>query len=161
MCAGIVAALVLPTAVGAQKVKEVEVTNLPEVQAVEVGRFQLVGFTVPDYTGDLDGPFGAAEKCQDEFAEFGGIRMCTTLEIFGTVDIPAGLVGTAWARPIVAGSGSVDISGGTSNSCNFWTRSDSGIRGLAVTAEGAPARPNETLPIFDVMRSIACCTLVP
>ena len=144
VCAG-VAALVLPA--GAQQIMQVEVVNPP-------ARFQLVGFTTPTYDGDLGGPLGANQKCQDE--GFGGSRMCTTPEVFSTVDIPIGLFGTAWVRPIPAGNGDTDVSGfGSIESCNFWV-SSGGDRGLAVTAGGSPSRP-----FCNVMRSIACCALVP
>ena len=50
----------------AQSVKQVEVTNFPEVQDVHVtnpttpanGHVQLVGFTAASYDGDMGGHFG-------------------------------------------------------------------------------------------------------
>ena len=57
---------------------QVEVTNLPDVQDVnivdggtnscEVKTFQLVGFTSTAYTGNLGGVFGSTQKCQLEFS---------------------------------------------------------------------------------------------
>ena len=151
---------------GAQKVKEVEVRNFPNLPAVQdvnvtnpagSARFQLVGFTAPVYDGNLGGPLGASQKCQDE--GFEGSRMCTTLEVIVTVDIPQGLVGTAWVRPVPVGEGTTvrDISGaGSIASCDFWTTSLSNYQGLVVTAEGKP-----TLANCGILRSIACCAPVP
>ena len=80
----VVIALVLPAAAGARKVKEVEVTNLPAVQSVEVVNaptpapplgFQLVGFTSATFDGS-QGVLGFTLACQ---AEFPGSRMCTSV----------------------------------------------------------------------------------
>ena len=161
--------MVLPAAAGAQQTKQVEVTNFPNLPAVQdvfvtnpsaLARFQLVGFTAATFTGDLGGPFGATQKCQSEFFE--GSRMCTTPEVHGTVDIPEGLVGAAWVRPIAAGKGDglQDISGFLSvESCDFWTTSSGVTRGLLVTAEGVVFRDGCGAPA--PMFSIACCALVP
>ena len=77
----------------------VEVTNLPAVQDVNVtnapvgppSRFQLVGFTTAALTGD-SGLFAFTLACQ---AEFVGSRICTSPEVFETVDVPTGLSGDA------------------------------------------------------------------
>ncbi|MCK5364515.1 MAG: hypothetical protein KAR22_16180, partial [Gammaproteobacteria bacterium] len=76
----------------------VEVTNLPAVQDVNVtnapagppSRFQLVGFTTAALPGD-SGLFAFTLACQ---AEFFGSRICTSREVFETVDVPTGLRGT-------------------------------------------------------------------
>ena len=138
MCAGIVAALVLPTAVGAQKVKEVEVTNLPEVQAVEVGRFQLVGFTDMTYVGNLGGWFGATEKCQVDFA---GARICTFDEARNTTTLPV--------LPVVATLAWIG------NGCASWVKTDE--PGTVLKSDTGLTDVCEC----GIPHPIACCALVP
>jgi hypothetical protein len=137
-------------------VQAVEVTNQPDVQAVEIVnpvaptpappmRFQLVGFTAATYNGDLGGTFGAAKTCQ---LEFEGSRMCSTLEVLDTVDIPAALVGEAWVMPdtIDARTGGL--------TCQFWTGFNG--TGTYVTSQGII-----TSSKCEPVRAIACCALVP
>ena len=98
--------LLAPLAVLAQTPKDVNVLNFPDPQnvtgAVEVtndplsvevvnpsppmpaSRFQLVGFTSAMFTGG-QGILGFALACQEEFA---GSRMCSTIEVVETVDVP-------------------------------------------------------------------------
>ena len=92
--AGIVAALVLPTAAHAQQVKEVEVVNFPD--SAPPARFQLVGFTSELRTG-ASGVLNFTLACQ---AEFPGSRMCTSVEVMETTNVPAGLPPRAWVRPV-------------------------------------------------------------
>ncbi len=150
----VVIALVLPAVAGAQPVKEVEVVN-----SSDSARFQLVGFTAATYTGDLDGVFGATRKCQNEGEGFEASRMCTATEVLDTVDIPDGLVGTAWVRPFAVGDdGGRELSLQIERfqTCNFWVSSRGNARGLAVTADG-----RLSVAVCYAMRSIACCALVP
>jgi hypothetical protein len=96
--------LCLGSAASAQSIKEVEVTNLPEVQDVNVtntplpvtvappARFQLVGFTSATYNGDMGGHFGVTRKCQIEFPNS---RMCSLEEVAATTAIPDEILGGA------------------------------------------------------------------
>src|SRR5262245_6027894 len=91
-----------PVIAMAQPLKQVEVTNLPAVQDVNIvgggtapssSRFQIVGFTAATYNANLGGFFGATQKCQLEFPES---RMCNELEVQQTTSLPGGLTGFAW-----------------------------------------------------------------
>jgi hypothetical protein len=83
--------LFVPVMALAQTLKQVEVTNLPEVQDVFVTnevpsapappRFQFVGFTSATYTANLGGYFGAARKCQLDFPDS---RICEYSEVART-----------------------------------------------------------------------------
>ena len=150
----LVAALVLPFAVDAQQIKQVEVTNLPAVQDVFVTsppvRFQLVGFTPDDYDGDMGGWFGTTDKCQMDFA---GARICTFDEVRNTTTIPVLPSGTgAWAFDVGAsrtcGDWTFNNPGGTIGPIAFLVSSDTGVK------DGAGAK-------CETFHRIACCALVP
>ena len=93
---GLLTVLFVPFAAYAQAPKQVEVTNLPDVQDVsivngaasscEVKTFQLVGFTSTVYTGNLGGILGSTQKCQ---LDFPGSRMCAFEEIQKTTSTPS------------------------------------------------------------------------
>lgn len=72
----------------------------------DAASFELVGFTSATFAGD-QGVFGFTAACQLEFANS---RMCTSVEAMNTVNLPQGLAGEAWIRPVF-----VPISQGTSN----------------------------------------------
>ena len=115
-------------------VGEVEVTNLPEVQDVnivdgagsscEVKRFQLVGFTTATFLG-TEGPLGFTRACD---AEFPSSRWCTSAEVLDSVNLPA-LSGEAWVRGAfvgASGSGSpLDVTGlafpSATFTCGSWS----------------------------------------
>ena len=81
-------------------------------------RVQLVGFTTAGFQGD-EGVLGYTRACQQEFPES---RMCTSVEVLETTDVPA-LSGDAWVRPVsqVSDSVALDASGVKSDSCwIFW-----------------------------------------
>jgi len=167
-----------------QMVKEVEVINFPDPQNVigqvevtklpapqPVAQFQLAGFTVATFTGD-QGVLGFTRACQGEFP---GSRMCTTVEVMGTVSPPVLPVGSAaWVQPeLVASSGAtstVDASGITGApsglSCWGWKFARSTMYGLTVDHDGRFAGATETAadtvsPRCDIPKSVACCAALP
>ena len=140
--------------------KQVEVINLPEVQAVEVinptspailPRFQLVGFTSAVYDGKLGGFFGAALKCQQEFPES---RLCHISEAVETTEIPTGLSGLAWVEFSTDGQGS----------CRGWNSNLATSRTVRVLANDGSSVNSETLTRMAHCGQslyLACCALVP
>src|SRR5262245_55265177 len=144
-----------PVIAMAQPLKQVEVTNLPAVQDVNIvgggtapARFQIVGFTTATYTGDLGGLFGATRKCQLEFPES---RMCNPLEVQETTSIPAGLAGFAW------------VNGNPNAGCSRWT-DDTGEfanGGPVVSGETGLSSIGPQFPSCGASRPIACCAAVP
>ncbi len=158
--------VVHPHAASEPATKQVEVTNSPAVQDVNVtnelvitpARFQLVGFTSGTFLGDF-GFFGAVSECQEEFADS---RLCTTVEVARTVRVPVGLAGAAWVQPEYVGgqSDAMDLASGLAAAgggvnCRGWTQT-TGARGFSVTAGGAFGSES-----CGSDRRIACCALVP
>ena len=132
----------------------VEVTNFP----MPPSRFQLVGFTNAMLLGG-EGVLGFTVACEAEFFES---RMCTSEEVLNSVGIPAGIVGSAWVRPVfvILSSSTADISGiatggGPQGLTSAWGASTNAF-GLAVDAKGS-FRPESC----GGGRSVACCALVP
>lgn len=123
----------------------VEVTNFPTVQDVNVvgggtsaaARFQIVGFTIATYTGNLGGYFGATRKCQLEFPES---RMCNALEVRESTTLPGGLSGLAW----------VD------SGCRDWTVEN--FTGPQVSGETGVTTAGQNCQF---PQPIACCAPVP
>ena len=145
--------LVPGVALGAEP-KPVEVINLPEVQDVfvtnptvppapSVSRFQFVGFTAATYTGNLGGFFGAARKCQIDFANS---RMCRRTEVEETTTIPDPI-------PDIEGwwFDRIDLS------CRWWSSDLASNKGDRVNNTGHYG----TASTCDIPNSIACCALVP
>ena len=137
----------------------VEVTNFPPSSTP--ARFQLVGFSSMPVTGDV-GVLGMTVECQKDFADS---RMCTSVEVMETVNVPGGLAGDAWVRPIsqpfhtqVSGERSVDASGVGEEtrriSCGGWR--SVGLKGLMTDAAGR-------FGFFscNLAAAVACCALVP
>jgi len=139
-------------------VGEVEVTNLPAASAPP--RFQLVGFSTTPRTGDA-GVLGMTLECQNDFS---GSRMCTSIEAMETVNVPSGLSGDAWIRPVFQPSGVLNAldasgvsSGGATNlTCQGWSFSTV-LGGMVVNANGSFASDRGC----DFARPVACCALVP
>jgi hypothetical protein len=165
----------------AQSVKQVEVTNLPAVQDVNVtndstnpvevtgevsvtnlsapsgaARFQLVGFTSATYTGAMGGNFGVTQKCQ---LEFPNSRMCSIEEAVATTSIPSGLSGRAWTH--AQGAVGVVIFAGDpvsqSKNCFGWRSSLHTFTGNVISDEGSA----DVISDCDREHPIACCALVP
>jgi len=130
--------------------------------AQTVKQFQLVGFTEAALSADI-GVIGFTEACQ---AEFGASRMCSSVEVMQTVDMPV-LSGstTAWVVPVAQpGSSSggvvVDASGvegqqGYGLSCKGWSSPHTASHGLIVDGKGR----------FDEVscsqtKRVACCSLL-
>jgi hypothetical protein len=131
-------------ATAGDKVKPVEVINLPDVQDVHVtnpvaaapaARIQIVGVTSTLYTGNLGGPWGATEKCD---AEFPGTRMCTieearrTMPPFPVIPEPG-----AWTDPGIPTSyGSERFAGCGGGLRHVWRQEDGG-QGTLTAPDGA------------------------
>lgn len=141
----------------------VEVTNLPAPS--RPARFQLVGFTTTAQRGDA-GVLAFTLACQ---AELPGSRMCSSVEVMETVELPT-LVGVpAWVRPVLvpgavqtAGPGvQTDASGVESRnqqlSCDGWSFIGGFTPnfGLTVSAEGRFRAMQ-----CDGLRPVSCCALV-
>jgi len=183
--AALLTALVVPFAVFAQSIKQVEVINLPAVQDVTgtvevtndasnpvkvVGevevtnlpaasapwRFQLVGFTTATFLG-TEGSLGFTRACD---AEFPSSRWCTSAEVLDSVSLPA-LSGEAWVRGVFIGANAyepVEVTGLLENA--GWLTcnywSNPASTGFTVSAAGKFDRMPCSVP-----RSVACCTLLP
>jgi hypothetical protein len=174
-------ALILAASAFAQPVKQVEVTNLPAIQAVNVtndatnpvevvgeiavtnlpapsgaARFQLVGFSSATYTGAMGGNFGVTQKCQLEFPTS---RMCSIEEAVATTSIPSGLSGHAWTHAQAA-VGVVIFAGdpvSQSKNCFGWRSSLHTFTGNVISDEGTA----DVISDCDREHPIACCALVP
>jgi hypothetical protein len=159
----------------------VEVTNLPVVQDVNVtntpltvvalpaSRFELIGFTIATFTGDM-GVLGFTLACQAEFGDES--RMCTSAEVVETLRVPTASADFSWVRPVfqpkAVATGStnesqkaLDISGRQTDlnplsnlSCRGWAGTTN-LQGLAVDSQG-----RFTESSCDSPRSVACCALV-
>ena len=113
--------------------------------------FVLVGFT---------------QACQ---AEFSDSRMCTSVEVMETVDVPGGLSGNAWVRPVAlfadsSSSEATDASGQFSSSCSGWSNTFGS--GLSVSGSGQfggrdcePFFSDEDCPSPEgcAVQKVACC----
>ena len=119
-------------------------------------RFEFVGFSTATRDGD-DGFFGMNLACQ---ADLPGSRMCTSVEVIETIDIPTGLTGEAWVRPVLQPSGdswAVDSVSGvyaliTNLTCRGFSSSQGGYTGLIVKPDGAFGDGSCL-----VYRPVACC----
>ena len=118
---------------------------------------ELVGFTTATFTCD-QGVLGFTLACQAEFGS--DTRMCNSVEVMRTVNVPAGLSGTAWVRPVLTGIGAaaVDASGEPHNpihlTCRGW--SNSFFAGLSVDANG------KFLTLVGISTlSVSCCGPIP
>ena len=115
-------------------------------------RFELVGFTSSTFDGG-EGVLGFTLACQ---AEFSGSRMCNSVEVMETVNVPVGLTGEAWVRPVFEGEN--DNSGAISSfgnlGCTGW--SNTLHHGLVVNSSGS-FRDRQCFEFH----SVACCAPVP
>jgi hypothetical protein len=114
--------------------------------------FVLVGFTSTTHLGDT-GVLGFTQACQ---AEFSDSRMCTSVEVMETVDVPGGLSGDAWVRPVnLTGRDSFgfgfDASGVSGRSCDGWNN-QSTVLGLSVSGSGQFGVGQCSTPL-----AVACC----
>jgi hypothetical protein len=136
-----------------------------EVDAITPQRIELVGFTTSTFTGG-EGVLGFTLACQTDFP---GSRMCTSVEVMRTTNVPASLSGNAWVRPsfegfVWLGSPGIPVASDSSGTepgeteyltCSGWIASDA-YSGLVVTANGG----------FDILacdqaRAVACCAPAP
>lgn len=129
--------------------------------AKEAGRFQLVGFTAATFSGG-QGVLGFTLACQDEFP---GSRMCTSLEVMETTELPL-LPGTgdAWVRPSFVPSGSVEAADASGRSGTFRTLTCSGWNGGASTSDhglGVSVAGKFLTPVCFLELSVTCCAPVP
>ena len=123
---------------------------------------QLVGFTSAGSLDGDEGVLGFTEACQAEYTDS---RMCSSVEVMETVDIPA-LPGNtlAWVRPVYhpghpAGTDASGVNGDSNPSqlaCSGW--SNAGGRGLSVDERGR----FQHIFCGDIRpQSVACCAAVP
>ena len=61
---------------------------------------ELVGFTTATFTCD-QGVLGFTLACRAQFGS--DTRMCNSVEVMRTVNVPSGLSGRAWVRPVPIG----------------------------------------------------------
>ncbi len=128
--------------------------------------FQLGGFTTTTALGNQR-VFGYTRECQSEFGA--DARMCTSVEVMETTDIPTISFGTtAWVRPVFvpADSGeardasdvsavSTDSMSGGGMTCNGWVAGVATFGGLTVDSNAA-----FDVSACNVSRRIACCVPV-
>ena len=108
--------------------------------------FVLVGFTSTTHLGDT-GVLGFTQACN---AEFSDSRMCTSVEVMETVDVPGGLSGDAWVRPVNLTG--LDASGQSGvRSCFGWSNRD-GAFGLSVSGSGQFG-----VGFCDTPQPVSCC----
>ncbi len=130
------------------------VLALPAAAQETTSGFELVGFTSTTHTGDM-GVLGATLACQAEYTDS---RMCNSVEVMQTVNVPSGLAGAGWVRPVfvpTVGTYSLDASGarGSADSltCDGWTANGAGA-GLHANDSGGIYPVSCAIPI-----AIACC----
>ena len=143
----LIAALVLP---------------LPAAAQQACSNFELVGFTSSMHLGN-EGVLELTLACQNDYVDS---RMCTSVEVMQTVNVPGGLSGDAWVRPVFVpnggASGTADASGTTTTSpfsltCGGWAGISS--FGLSVNSNGGFNTESgncNTTPL-----AIACCAAAP
>lgn len=135
------------------------VIALPAAAQQACSDFELVGFTSTTYLGNA-GVLGLTVGCQ---AEFPDSRMCTSVEVMQTVNVPAGLSGDAWVRPVMIGSGT-EASGHAYNtaglSCGGWSGTFAGT-GLSVNATGGFFIDQSSQSCLSTFRKVACCASAP
>ncbi len=120
----------------------------PQGEPAAAPKVELVGFTSATFDG-AEGVLGFTLACQ---AEFSGSRMCNSLEVMETVNVPAGLMGEAWVRPVFEGER--DISGVAGLACAGWINTLH--HGLVVNSSGS-FRDRQCFEFH----SVACCAPVP
>ncbi len=127
---------------------------------------ELAGFSTSTFDGG-QGVFTYTLACQSDFGSTA--RMCDSVEVLRTTNVPSGLTGDAWVRPHFSpfGSGSstgraLDASGRADTpldlSCDGWlgpTR-DPGASGFKIDATGS----FDTAPCGDTL-AVACCVPIP
>lgn len=135
------------------------VAAAPErARAQSCSEFQLVGFSDDQFDGN-GGIFAMTAACN---AKFAGSRLCTSVEVMSTVDVPTGLSGRAWVRPVLLtdplsdGADASGVEGSARNlSCNGWDSDNGTVGGLAVDASGRFSARD-----CDVSRPAACCARI-
>lgn len=136
------------------------VLALPASAQQACSDFELVGFTSTTHLGGT-GVLGLTVACQ---AEFSDSRMCTSVEVMQTVNVPGGLTGNAWVRPVfvptidtrTSDASGVESSGSTTPylTCNGWTGA---FQGLTVNSDGGFSKVDcATTPL-----AVACCAAPP
>ncbi len=126
--------------------------------------FVLVGFSTGTHVGD-DGLLAFSGTCADDIP---GSRLCTSLEVLETPNMPSGLTGTAWVRPFVMPDGTGASGRSNPPTCGAWTNGSSGSFGLIMLLDDEPALAPELAPYSGFFTSrcdaplpIACCAPAP
>jgi hypothetical protein len=125
---------------------------------------ELAGFSTSTFDGG-QGVFTYTLACQSDFGSTA--RMCDSLEVIRTTNVPSGLGGVAWVRPhfvsITESSGyryALDVSGmtdgGTRLTCNGWAYSTGSV-GLVVGGLGG-FFSNQAC---QDLNPVACCVPIP
>ncbi len=124
----------------------------------------LVGFSAGTHIGS-DGLLAFSGTCADDIP---GSRLCTSLEVLETPNMPSGLTGTAWVRPFVMPDGTGASGRSNPPTCGAWTNGSSGSFGLIMLLDDEPALGPELAPYSGFLTSrcntplpIACCAPVP
>jgi hypothetical protein len=141
--------------------------GVPGPEGKAAPNLELVGFSSALRAGDA-GVLSLTLVCQEQFAES---RMCTSVEVMETVNVPEGLAGAAWVRPVFVPSMSSSTNGYTKGaeasgvysrniddfSCVGWAQSGSTNPqlGLTVDARGRFGGNDCEVPI-----AVACCRQV-
>jgi len=140
-------------------VQDVYVVNPPTPTTTQAGGpIQIVGVTSATYTGDLGGPWGAAEKCD---AEFPGTRMCLIDEARLSYP-PYPLIPTPGAWTNASGQLTADYSlfspARVNGSCEDWGSAVNFYAGIVTRPDGG--RENSTVSCSETI-PIACCGIRP
>lgn len=123
--------------------------------------YELVGITNP--ASPNLGFLGLARKCQAEFGS--GVRMCTTLEVMRTVNLPDPANYHApwgWLQPRIAGGDRVDITGLSVSddhwNCRNWSIAQQATRGFTVSSQNGDVEGLIfSSPCDLAIAGVACC----
>lgn len=135
--------------VSAQAIKQVEVTNLPEVQEVEVvnpptpaaqPRFQLAGFS----SGTIAANVGVIAMGRVCAVDFPASRLCSLREVIETTSFPNELQGVGWVREEIEGTSDRSLN------CGAWSDSSSIHRTISADGRLGGEFCHSTVPV-------ACC----
>lgn len=144
------------------------------VEVVGTAQFLFVGFSAMTVPGGGAGA-GLLSMNASCAATFAGSRTCTTLEVFKTTSLPAGVSGTGWIQPTIVG-GVVNCSAGDAvtgqcvTNCDGWSNSGSFAGSTLVLNDSAPIGGGIGTPVpysgfyrhtcSDAL-PVACCAPAP
>jgi hypothetical protein len=133
------------------------VLALPAAAQQACSDFELVGFTSTTHLG-TEGVLGFTLACQADYADS---RMCTSVEVMQTVNVPAGMSGEAWVRPVfLGGSTASGVTGVVENlTCGSWSGYGDGSSAMTVNSSGGFYGGQHNC--LSTALAVACCAAPP